>query len=136
MNVSGCTVYRSFNSFLRNLHVVEVIQASRQPTQNANGRVMRRLVNADTIEAAHQCAILFKGFVELFPSSRSDDLESALSDSRLDHVSKVRTAVTRVTCTLHSVCFVNEENRLLLSIQCFKNVLDLFFEVTAITRTS
>ena len=113
-------------------HLVVLLVARLQATQDAAGVVHRRLVDVDLLEAARQGPVLLDVVLVLLVGGRADAADGAVLQGRLEQVGGVHGAAAGGAGADDGVHLVDEQDGLVLLLDGGHHFLEPLFEVTAV----
>ena len=123
-------------SAVRNLYAMEYLIALLQPTQDRDGILNRRLIYLHRLEPSLQGGVLLNILPVLIQRRRTDTVQLAAGQHRLQHVAGIHRTV-RLTCTDDQMKLINKQNDFAFALAHFlQNSLETFLKFTAILRTS
>ena len=138
MTVSDVTVGQiggSYECLIGNRDSVMGFVTIAQTLEDFNGVGNRRFLDLDRLETTLECRILLEVFAIFLGGRGTNGLQFATSQHRLEDRSSID-GTFGSTSTHQGVDFVDEQDDVATGLDFFQDLLEAFFEVTAITTTS
>ena len=127
---NGCN-----NRLILDTHLVVVLVAFLQATQDGDGGRHIGFIDHDRLETAFECLVLLKVFLVLVEGGGTDGAEFATCQGRLEDTGGIHCSA-RLSCTHEGVNLVDEEDNLPLTLHhSLDHSLESFLKLTLILGT-
>ena len=136
MDVAIAEIYGRDYGFGVDHDIMKTLQSWTQPNQDLFSGPSRWFINVETMEPSHQGSVFLERFVVFFPGGAGHYFEQAFGYGRFDHVGKIHGTIARCSCPAHGMCLIDKQHAFLLAFQRGDDLLEFFFELTAVFGSS
>ena len=130
-DIAHAQLNRRVNRFIGNLDTVVRFVAVAQALQDFNRVLRGRLVDRDRLEAAFERRILFDVLAILIQRGRTDDLDVAARERRLQDVRRIHRAFGRARADNH-MQLINKQDHVFGVLQLVEHALNALFKLAAV----